>query len=81
MHQMSFAEFASARKPLVLPVVVGEPLGLQAGRCCMDLRLDYLLGDDRGYSLDAVRHIPTGGHSSLVLDTCVYVTAHETRVQ
>lgn len=81
MHQLSFVDFASVQKPLVLPVVVGEPLGLQVGRCCMDMRLDHLLGDDRGYCLDAVLHIPTGGHSSVVLSSCVYVTAHETRVQ
>ncbi len=81
MHQMSFAEFASAQKPASLPVVFGDPLSLQLGRVCMDIRLDYWCDDYRGYCIDAVRHVPVGFHSSVVVDDCVYVTAHESRVQ
>lgn len=79
MHQVSFSSFASAQQAPApsLPILVLDPLVLQRGRACLDVR-DAWWGE-MGYSLDATDYIPVGGHDSMDQRTCVAVCGHHSR--
>lgn len=81
MHQLSFPAFAAAQQaPVpVLPTRVGCPINLQRIRTMGQQRDGWWCFDDDGYSLDATEHVPTGGHESMQLDNCHYVTGFESR--
>ncbi len=76
MHQMSFAEFASAQKPSPLPVHVIEPLSLNYGAHVGILRLEFEWDFiTSGSCLDATDRVPLGGHLSFDTDRCSIVRA------
>lgn len=79
MHQLSFSAFAASRKAPPVPVTLCDPLKTAYQPSCLIVREDVWDESCFGYSLDATRHIPTGGHDSILGSSSIIVAAHTCR--